>query len=494
MRKKIVLLVILICLVALFLRLWRSDELFYFMMDEAYLAFRGWNLFGLKRFFIIGAASPLGFHLPPYFFWFSALFLPISNFDPLAWGVIAALAGVVTVFWLFLLSRKLANSKIGLIASLLYATSWTAILYDRHFWMLVFNPLFTIITLWLLVAKPKFKWFFLSLVLVFGITADPSNLTLLILVLYDWFSKVESLAKKSIFLISFAVLFLGPLIIFDIRHKGSNFAGISRFFASTRQSQISGNNIINALLFPSRELSLFWYNPQLNVSFFHTYCPTYAFSRQVNQPILLQLVAFGLIIIYCFKKLKNPGKEKYLVRLLIIYFLGLFIYGGLIGRPLFDHYLAGLLPIFAYISAKCLFRFWAIGFIFLILFIFLNPFQISRAVNPYGLKSSREAVVWLGKELNGQEFAFDTVSKCFRYNGIRYLLEINNLKPAISFIDPNFFWLYRDKPAQYFPDRMVVFTDKALKSSLPVLKENEFGAWKVFIIDNSKKTYQIEGL
>ena len=68
---------IIILSLAFFLRLYRLEEWFYFMKDEALLAFRGWGFFALNRPFIIGGGSPLGFHLPPYFYWFSALFLPI---------------------------------------------------------------------------------------------------------------------------------------------------------------------------------------------------------------------------------------------------------------------------------------------------------------------------------------------------------------------------------------------------------------------------------
>ena len=39
--KKIPLGLVLICIAAIFLRLWRVPELFYFTMDEAVVAFRG---------------------------------------------------------------------------------------------------------------------------------------------------------------------------------------------------------------------------------------------------------------------------------------------------------------------------------------------------------------------------------------------------------------------------------------------------------------------
>ena len=140
----------------LFLRLFKLTPLFHFTMDEALLAFRGWGLFVLGRPFLIGGISPLQVHLPPYFYYLSALFLPLSRFNPIAWGVVAAAIGLATLLSLFSLAKKLFTQEFALIAVLLYATSFTAVFFDRHFWPLVFNPLLTTLAL-LLLTKLKFK-------------------------------------------------------------------------------------------------------------------------------------------------------------------------------------------------------------------------------------------------------------------------------------------------------------------------------------------------
>ena len=60
---------------ALILRWWHLEDWFHFTMDEELIAWRAWGLFELKRPFLIGGISPLQIHLPPYFYYFSALLL-----------------------------------------------------------------------------------------------------------------------------------------------------------------------------------------------------------------------------------------------------------------------------------------------------------------------------------------------------------------------------------------------------------------------------------
>lgn len=468
------------------------------MMDEALLAFRGWGLFALKHPFLIGGISSLGFHLPPYFYYFSAFFLPLTDFNPLVWGWLTAVFGVMTVFALFCLAKEFHNTRMGLVTSLVYGVSFTAVFFDRHWWPLSLNPLFTILVVFLLVKKNLYwRWFWLGLLLAFAITADPSNLVLLLLTGYSLWEEREIFGKGLVFVLIFGALFLTPLIFFDLRHQGSNVQGILQFFEKKGEVSLDPKSFLAAFLLPTRSLSRFWYSPQKEVSFFHTYCSPVAFIRQFGQPVFLQFLALVLLTVYYFGK-KRAGKsgEIYFARLLMIYLLGLLVYGGLLGKPIYEHYLAGLLPVFAVITAKVFVRFWAIGFFLLIFFVFSNIGLVFKARNAYGLASTKEAVNWTIEKLKDRDFALDVKSKCFRYNGLRYLFEIKESPPAISFIDPDFFWLYREKPAEVFPKIVVLFVDnwshKDYQPVLPIIDKKDFEGWRVYILDNSSKAYEIE--
>ena len=105
--------------VGLFLRWWHLEDWFHFTMDEELIAWRAWGLFNLHRPFLIGGISPLQVHLPPYFYYFSALLLWPFKFDPIGWGWWAGLFSLLTIWFLYKISR-------GLIAPLLYSVSLTA--------------------------------------------------------------------------------------------------------------------------------------------------------------------------------------------------------------------------------------------------------------------------------------------------------------------------------------------------------------------------------
>ncbi len=489
--KKFSKLLFLILIFGFWLRIHRLSELFYFNMDEALLAFRGWGLWTLKRFFIIGGISPLGFHLPPYFYWFSALFLPILDFSPLIWGYLASFLALLTILALFFLVRKIVDEKTALVAAFLYTTSFNAIFYDRHYWPLVFNPLLTILTLALLASKFYYRWFILALILVFAISADPSNLPLLILGIYELFKKKVSKKNKLGFSLTFLILFFLPLIIFDLRHAGSNFQGLNLFLRRSQELRLTWQGILNALLLIPKALGQFWYTGETNISYFHTYCLKYALARQFDQPFFLQIISLIFLLIFSFQWRK---KERFFINLLLIYAIGLLIYGGVLGRPLFDHYLAGLLPIFALFTARALTKFWPATLLILAFFFFVNFRQFLKSTNPYGLAETKKAINWTIQEIDNKEFALDTLSKCFRFNGLRYLYEIKNRAPLISHLDPDFFWLYRRPPANFFPELVVIFSDKEVTPDLPVIKKNFFGAWHVYLLDNKNLKYQIEGL
>ena len=289
--KKVPLGLVFICIAAIFLRLWRVPELFYFTMDEAIVAFRGWGLFELGRAFIIGGPSPLGVHHPPYFYWLSAVFLPLLNYSPLIWSFLAVIPATGTIILLYYLGKKFGGVKLGAVSAIVYAFSLTAILYDRHYWPLVFNPFFAVSTLWLLISRYKYRWLYLSLLMVLAVTADPSNIVLLLLVLFALFKQKAKITNKLVFAVCFLFIFLAPLVLFDLRHSGSNISGVQKFIGRLGESQISFQSLQNSFLLPPRTLSLFWYTNQTNIAFFHTYCPTYSDLRQIGQPVILVLLA-----------------------------------------------------------------------------------------------------------------------------------------------------------------------------------------------------------
>ena len=447
-----------ILLAALFLRLFRLTELFHFTMDEELIAWRAWGWFNLDRPFLIGGISPLQVHLPPYFYYFSSLLLWPFRFDPVGWGWWAGLFSLITVFILYKLSRNL-------IAPLLYSVSLTAVLFDRHYWPLFFNPLFILLVLWALKQK---RYLVLMLTLVLAVTADPSNLTLVLFVLIY---NARALWK---YLGLGAGIFLTPLLVFDLRHQWQNLSGVSRLFGQlgTREPNFNG-----FLLLP-QSLVRFWYTAQTNLIEVYSYCIPYAQARLSGISIWL-LLAAAIIIILAVRRHRE-------IRLLLLsYFVSLGVF-GLLGFSLFDHYLTGLMPIWAMLTAMIIRRLPKLSaLLVLVVFVSLNLYQFSRVNNPYGLKFKQELIVWANQNLKGESYNLESVSKCHRENGLRYLFELSGNPPQQSFMDASFAWLYPQAPVASPAAITLLVTDKNDQPSLPIITVNSFGAMKAYLLKHS---------
>lgn len=444
-----------ILILALFLRWYRLEDWFHFTMDEELIAWRAWGLFELKRPFLIGGISPLQVHLPPYFYYFSALLLWPFHFDPVGWGWWAGLFSLGTIWLLYKQSRNL-------IAPLLYSVSAAAVMFDRHYWPLFFNPLFTLLILWFL---KKRKSLMLILTLTAAVTADPSNLVLALFVLiYDY----RLLLKKTWL---GAIIFLTPLILFDLRHQWQNLLGISRLFnqLGAREPNFSG-----WLLLP-QSLARFWYTAQTNLIEVYSYCIPLAQARLSRISVWLLIAAAAVIIFY--------AKKTREIRLLFLaYFLGLVTFGFL-GFPLFDHYLTGLMPVWAIITAESLRRLPKAASAALIgIFVAINLYQFSRVSNPYGLENKKALIKWANQYLTGSDWDLESQSKCHRENGLRYLFELFGNPPAKSYMDANFSWLYPQSPILTEADKILLVTDKLVPEAESIIAQKNFGALKAYIL------------
>jgi hypothetical protein len=491
MSKKIKLLVAVILLLALSLRLFKLQELFFFTMDESLVAFRALGLFKYNRPFLIGGGSPLQVHLPPYFYYLASILLFPSNFNPLGWGVSGALIGVLTVYLVIRLTKKLFNQNTAITAGILYAISFTTVFFDRHFWPLSLNPVYTIASMLLLLKldqKKPWVYFALAGIMVMAITSDPSNIPLILTILVFIFVRRTKLSLTHTYLagLSALIIFLTPLFLFDIRHQWVNFSGVTKLFEKTSMLSFDYQRLIDALLLLPRSLVRFWHSPQTNLVELHSYCIPFADARQHNLSLILVVLAFGLLIWFI-----KTTEHIFLKHLLIFYFFGITLFGAL-GYSIFDHYLTGLLPIFAIITAHLLSKLpKKLGYIAFLGLIILNLSQIYKAKNPHGLSHKQALINWSLNKLNGEPFYLDSISKCHRENGLRYLFELTDNPPQQSFMDPNFFWLYQNLPAKQTPNKVLLVTDKPLNLSQNILDQKTFGSLTAIILDNSSYNYEI---
>ena len=298
-----------------------------------------------------------------------------------------------------------------------------------------------------------------------AVTADPSNL---VLVLFVVLFNVRALLRH--FWLGVGI-FLAPLLLFDLRHNWQNFAGIGRLL---EQAGARPPNWGGLLLLP-QSLARFWYAAQTNLIEVYSYCIPYVQARLSGISIWLLLAAVIVIILAI-------RRQREIRLLLLSYFIGLGLF-GLLGFSLFDHYLTGLMPVWAILTAMMIKRLpKIIGIGTVIIFLTVNLFEFSRVENPYGMKHKKELIKWANQYLDGSNWVLESESKCHRENGLRYLFELSGNPPNRSFMDPNFAWLYPAMPSDERAGKVLLITDRPLVGNEEIVAKQGFGAMNAYIL------------
>lgn len=498
---------LLLLFLTFFLRIIKLEELFYFTYDESIPAFVGRRLFLNWHIPLIGGVTPMGVHLPPYFYWFLAVILKIGRFNPIEWGYAGAALAVLTTFILFRLGLLIGNKKLAITASILWTFSYLANVYDRHFWALWWGPLVSIIVLYSLIkiasGKKNFVYL-LALGLIIGITTDPSNLVFILLATIIYFLYKIKFAKQELIAILLIIFSLSPLVIFDLRHNFANSKPFLRYWQekTTWENRLPTSPIQNSLIFPKTFSRLIYTTGDNEISKQYSYCPDFVkekYNKVSSRFILASLVIILIFILSTFIiKTTNSG-WRIMSILIILYFFGIQIYGTVNKSDIFEHYVTGLFAIFLLLFAKFLSKLpkpiWLIS---LALFMIFNLAKLVMAKNELGLKHKREAIEFTMQQVGDRQFSLDSLSTCWKYSGYRYLFTVFGREPVKSYVDPNFAYLYGNTHvADKHPPTVVVFVshDFSLETEefykrYAYLKSHEvksavFGRIEVIIIDNS---------
>lgn len=488
-------------------RIIHLSELFHFTYDESVFAFVGKRMFVNGHIPLIGGVTPFHVHLSPYFYWLSGVLLFLSKLDPRGWGIFAGLLAALTAMLLYFIVRESFSKNTAVISSILYVFSTYINIYDRHYWGLVFNHISSLLVIFSLhkIIQRKYNYYLLlSAVTAFSFHADGSTwiyIPLILLTLLKFKPSLNNVKAKLAILI-FILSFL-PLLIFDLRKNFVNIGGLSTYFTEARQtSNFSLNRLFFSLTFVPKTLSKILFNPNIDLSKEYSYCISdVQYKLTIVNPILILLTC--LVVICCFLNINNMFKNKNLwiiKTFLLILIIGAVVYTGIIGRPIFEHYLSTIfLPfiiMIAFLVGQIYSKHKKFVIFFLLLFILLNTHYLNKLSHPYGFDLKYKAVRWAVDNVK-TDFALDSLSVCYKYNGYRYLYYLAGKEPVKSFVDQNFFWLYDKPPSDSHPAELVVMVasdyvnDNNLVARYNSYKQNEivsrkFGNLEVIIADNTK--------
>jgi len=348
-----------VILVAAFLRLYRIQDYMSFLGDEGRDVLVAYNILHGHLTLLGPTSSVGGFFLGPIYYYFMAPFLLLFNYNPVGPAVMVALFGIATVWLIYRFCTELFNIKIGIIAAVLYAISPLVISYSRSSWNPNPLPFFSLLALYVLykaVEKNSIKLFFLVGILL-GIAIQLHYLTLFLGVIVlsfiilsqiidnkkIWTRTIIISVKQNLVVLAGFLIGWSPLLAFELRHNFLDFRNISNFVLRSGNTGTNPNffytiydvffRLFGRLVFyfPAKDQFKLYSLNVLNVW-------TAAIIIIAAMSILLLLRSF-------YRSFKSDKKDskKYLLMLLWI-ILGVLLF-GFYKKPVYDYYFTFMFPL-----------------------------------------------------------------------------------------------------------------------------------------------------
>lgn len=239
-------LLIIILLLASFLRLYKIDGYMEFLGDQGRDVYIIRDFLKNGNLFFIGPQTSIGnMYLGPWFYYLITPALFLSNYNPVGPAVFIALLNIFTVYCIYFVSQKWFSKTVGLFASFLFAISPVVIKYSNFIWNPNIMPLFSLLFVYFFFEAffaQKFKYFiYASLSFIMVINSHYIGLALLPFCGLFWlfnlikFIKIKSknikpFIKYTVLAILIFIFSLTPQILFDIKHNSQNFNALMTFF------------------------------------------------------------------------------------------------------------------------------------------------------------------------------------------------------------------------------------------------------------------------
>ena len=372
---------VLILIVATFLRFYNLENTFVFQADQARDALVVANIFKEKDLVFIGPVTSIGnMYLGPFYYYFMLPFLFLSYPNPIGPVYAVAVLGVITVALIYLIVKKIFNQKMAILATVFFALSHITVELARFSWNPNPAPFFSLLMMYYtFLAWKKDSRYWLLVSLMFSVLIQLHYVALLtlggaaIIFILSLREKLKKKKTKKLFKHSLLSLFiflssLTPLMLFDYKYNWRNLQALSNIFNKEQSFDLerkSGREGFNAII------KLF----------------TIDFKRQSKQVLFTSTFAdlginnFFLTItflFFIFYLLKNHQKIKN-EEIVLFSYLGTGLLGlSLYQHEVYPHYFAYLLPMvyifYAWILSKIKpkWLFYLVTSMFLIFFIRRN--------------------------------------------------------------------------------------------------------------------------
>lgn len=334
------LILVLIIVLAAFLRLYRIDEYMIFLGDQGRDALIIQDFLENKHLPFIGPPTSVGnIYLGPFYYYLMGLAMAIFWLNPVAPSVMVAFIGVATVGLIFYLSKLWFNGWVGIIAAAFYAISPVVINYSRFSWNPNPAPFFVTLAIFLLyLALEKKNSLYLPIAgLALGVAAQMHYLTLIMVPVLGFLSlysqtRNEFKGIKRFWWGNFAALMaflisLLPWWLFEYKHGFMNMRAIITL--------LSGSD-------GAIKTNLFSLPAKFYLILTHELIGRYLTGENQFISALLSLL---ILVSLIYGLVKTTGKQFFIFMIMTAWLL-LGIFGlTFYGNQIFDHYIGFLGPI-----------------------------------------------------------------------------------------------------------------------------------------------------
>jgi len=450
-------LLILILVLASFLRLYKIQDYMTFLGDEGRDVLVAYNILHGHLTLLGPTSSVGGFFLGPIYYYFMTPFLWLFNYNPVGPAVMVALFGIATVWLVYVVGKDFFNTKVGLMAALVYALSPLVIVYSRSSWNPNLMPFFSLLTLFCLykaLRKNSLKLFFIVGIL-FGIAMQLHYLSLFLGVVIIIYTALSLLYKENNFKIftkllrDYLSIFLGfilgwsPFIAFELRHGFPDFKNIINFVLFSGKTGAGSNYFATVY-------DVFFRVFARLVFYFPTPDHQYAYKSWLLltwQAFILLFAVFACVVIFVrlFKAYKNRSSDfdKYLL-LTIWLTVGILLF-GFYKKEIYDYYFAFMFPLpFLLVSQSLDFlknlKFAkTAGIIVFVLFMIIVGLNLDGIPFQYPANRQLNQMETIAKFVNdktgGQPFNFALITGGNSDHAYRYFFTIWN-HPPLTIEDP----------------------------------------------------------
>ncbi|HET9947149.1 MAG TPA: glycosyltransferase family 39 protein [Patescibacteria group bacterium] len=356
-------LVLLILLVAAFMRLYKIADYLTFLGDEGRDVLVVYNILHGHLTLLGPTSSVGGFFLGPIYYYIMAPSLWLAGYSPVGPAVMIALFGVVAVWLVYYVGSHFFNKTAGIIAAALFAINPLVILYSRSSWNPNLMPLTTLLMLFVLykAVEKKSVGLYAIVGILYGIAMQLHYIEVFLgpmMALYfligniyrpyekeQHFVEWKNLCKWTGVIIGGFVIGWSPFLAFEARHGFNNFRAIFNFvFHPDTTGQ--GVGLANFV-------------PTIRDVFFRTFARLIV---NIPDPALYGRYAFWQVQLWIWSSwvlglgssffvifkmwAKRKEKEKFLQYSLLVLWFGIgILFFGFYRKNIYDYYFEFLFPV-----------------------------------------------------------------------------------------------------------------------------------------------------